>query len=251
MRVSDADVRGLARSTSAPVPASRRPSTCAPTTSARSQRATTAGRPASTSSSRDGPSRSPMTRCCARLPRCGRRSTTATGSTTCATAPSTTNRASPYVFEVRPRKVLSFASATVGARSTSQVAGVGSTPRYRARPWDHRSPLRSRRPGRMWRSAGPTSIKWPPTHQVEGRDDEHDPDGATAAFEHALAVGLLAAAEERLAALEQAAARAEVGTYGTCERCGRPIDLERLAARPEAATCAACSPSRRGLSWSS
>ena len=33
---------------------------------------------------------------------------------------------------------------------------------------------------------------------------------------------------------------AEQGTYGTCERCGGPIDPERLEARPQARTCIGC-----------
>ncbi|WP_433030613.1 TraR/DksA C4-type zinc finger protein [Actinomycetospora sp. CA-053990] len=30
------------------------------------------------------------------------------------------------------------------------------------------------------------------------------------------------------------------GTYGVCERCGRPIAPERLEARPAARTCVTC-----------
>jgi RNA polymerase-binding transcription factor DksA len=47
----------------------------------------------------------------------------------------------------------------------------------------------------------------------------------------------VAARINRLAAALRAIAD---GTYGTCERCGRPIEAARLAALPEAATCKRC-----------
>ena len=71
-------------------------------------------------------------------------------------------------------------------------------------------------------------------------DDEHDPEGATIAFERQQVVALLEQARERLADVEAALARRESGDYGICETCGRPIAPERLAARPAARTCIAC-----------
>jgi DnaK suppressor protein len=73
-----------------------------------------------------------------------------------------------------------------------------------------------------------------------GTDDEHDPEGATLAFERQHAAALLDAAREQLAAIEAALQRLETGRYGICERCGQPIGEERLAARPAAATCIRC-----------
>ncbi|MDI3316402.1 MAG: TraR/DksA C4-type zinc finger protein [Bacillota bacterium] len=46
--------------------------------------------------------------------------------------------------------------------------------------------------------------------------------------------------ERRLADLEAALQRMEEGTYGYCQRCGRPIEVERLKAVPEARLCAGC-----------
>jgi DnaK suppressor protein len=43
-----------------------------------------------------------------------------------------------------------------------------------------------------------------------------------------------------LAELDAARERLAEGTYGRCERCGRPIAPERLSARPEARFCIAC-----------
>jgi RNA polymerase-binding transcription factor DksA len=71
-------------------------------------------------------------------------------------------------------------------------------------------------------------------------DDEHDPEGATIAFERQQVAALLASARQRLADVEAAVARREAGDYGVCEVCGRPIAAERLAARPAARTCIDC-----------
>ena len=73
-----------------------------------------------------------------------------------------------------------------------------------------------------------------------GTDDEHDPEGATLAFERQHAAALLEAAREQVAAAEAALRRLDEGRYGVCERCGQPIGAERLAARPTASTCVRC-----------
>ena len=71
-------------------------------------------------------------------------------------------------------------------------------------------------------------------------DDEHDPEGATIAFERAQTASWLEQARARLADLDQAIRRIEAGTYGRCEDCGQPITADRLAARPAARTCIGC-----------
>ena len=73
-----------------------------------------------------------------------------------------------------------------------------------------------------------------------GTDDEHDPEGATLAFERQHAAALLEAARDQVAAIDAALRRLVEGRYGVCERCGQPIGAERLAARPAAATCVRC-----------
>src|ERR1700683_2797878 len=83
---------------------------------------------------------------------------------------------------------------------------------------------------------------------ADGTDDEHDPEGATLAFERQHAAALLDAARERLGAIDAPLQRLEPGRYGICERCGQPIGEERLSARPTAVTCirgaARASPAR-------
>jgi DnaK suppressor protein len=78
-----------------------------------------------------------------------------------------------------------------------------------------------------------------------GTDDEHDPEGATLAFERQHAAALLKAAREQVTAVDDALRRLAEGRYGVCERCGQPIGAERLAARPAAVTCIRCAGSHR------
>lgn len=76
-------------------------------------------------------------------------------------------------------------------------------------------------------------------------DDEHDPEGATIAYERARTAALVDQAAGHLADIEVALARLDDGSYRTCERCGSPIADERLAARPVARTCIDCAASGR------
>jgi RNA polymerase-binding transcription factor DksA len=71
-------------------------------------------------------------------------------------------------------------------------------------------------------------------------DDEHDPEGATIAFERSQLDSLVRGARDRLAEIDAARTRLAEGRYGTCERCGRAIAAGRLEARPTARTCVAC-----------
>jgi DnaK suppressor protein len=73
-----------------------------------------------------------------------------------------------------------------------------------------------------------------------GTDDEHDPEGATLAFEREHTAALLRQAREQLTAVDAALDRLADGRYGVCERCGQPIGEARLAARPAARTCIRC-----------
>jgi DnaK suppressor protein len=76
-------------------------------------------------------------------------------------------------------------------------------------------------------------------------DDEHDPEGATIAFERSRVDSMVARAIDHIADLDRALARAGDGRYGGCERCGEPIAPERLAARPQSSTCISCASARR------
>ena len=79
---------------------------------------------------------------------------------------------------------------------------------------------------------------------AQGADDEHDPEGATLAFERQHVAALAQAAREQLADIDAALDRVADGSYGTCQACGQPIGAERLAARPSARTCISCTRRR-------
>jgi RNA polymerase-binding transcription factor DksA len=77
--------------------------------------------------------------------------------------------------------------------------------------------------------------------QSSNADDEHDPEGATVAFERSQVGALIAQARAHLAELEAAESRIADGSYGICERCAQPIAAPRLEVRPVARTCVTCS----------
>ena len=71
-------------------------------------------------------------------------------------------------------------------------------------------------------------------------DDEHDPEGATIAFERSQVEALVRQAEVHLEEVAAALERVADGSYGICAVCGKPIDPARLEARPVARTCVGC-----------
>jgi DnaK suppressor protein len=78
-----------------------------------------------------------------------------------------------------------------------------------------------------------------------GGDDEHDPEGATVAFERQHIAALAAQAREHLADIDAALRKIDSGTYEICDSCGAPIGEERLVARPASLTCVRCARKRR------
>ena len=75
-------------------------------------------------------------------------------------------------------------------------------------------------------------------------DDEHDPEGATIAFERAQVDAMVQEARHHLDEIDAALARVADGSYGTCELCGKPIPSGRLEARPTSRTCVGCASKR-------
>ena len=71
-------------------------------------------------------------------------------------------------------------------------------------------------------------------------DDEHDPEGATIAFERSQIGALVRQAQRHVAEIDAAVERLDAGTYGVCAGCGRAIADGRLEARPVARTCIDC-----------
>src|SRR6266511_1383611 len=69
-------------------------------------------------------------------------------------------------------------------------------------------------------------------------DDEYA-DAGTATFERERDLSLENNVRDLLGKIEKALTRMDEGTYGTCERCGRPIEKARLKALPYANLCIA------------
>jgi DnaK suppressor protein len=55
-----------------------------------------------------------------------------------------------------------------------------------------------------------------------------------------LAQGSMSRAREEVGLIEQALRRIEDGSYGMCQTCAEPIDVDRLMAIPETLHCAGC-----------
>jgi DnaK suppressor protein len=70
--------------------------------------------------------------------------------------------------------------------------------------------------------------------------DQHPADTSDITFQRELDLTVRTIAESRLSQVEEALERQRAGTYGICENCDRPIDPERLRARPEATLCIDC-----------
>ncbi len=72
--------------------------------------------------------------------------------------------------------------------------------------------------------------------EVDVDEEEGDPE----LHERDKAVTLLRAMEKRLDSIDAALESIKRGTYGICERCGKPIDPARLEVFPEARLCLKC-----------
>ena len=71
-------------------------------------------------------------------------------------------------------------------------------------------------------------------------DDEHDPEGPTLSSEWSRLQALRSDAAHDIVAVDAALDRLRIGTYGVCARCGEPIGVDRLRARPAAELCIRC-----------
>ncbi len=65
-------------------------------------------------------------------------------------------------------------------------------------------------------------------------------DSARSTAERARMISVTKALRDNLRDVERALTKMDLGTYGTCERCGGPIGTERLEALPWAILCIDC-----------
>jgi len=84
----------------------------------------------------------------------------------------------------------------------------------------------------------------PDRDEVSFVDDSGFSDRSHSTQERSRLISLVEALRSNLAEVERALERIDAGTYGTCERCGRPIDPARLEARPWALLCIDCKQKR-------
>lgn len=59
-------------------------------------------------------------------------------------------------------------------------------------------------------------------------------------FGHARVEALRQQIDRHLIDIRKAVTRIKIGKYGTCEKCGRMIDTDRLMIKPEATLCIEC-----------
>ena len=71
-------------------------------------------------------------------------------------------------------------------------------------------------------------------------------DSAHSTAERARLLSVMKALRSNLRWVDRALTKMELGTYGTCERCGNPIGLERLEALPWAILCIDCKQKGEG-----
>jgi DnaK suppressor protein len=74
----------------------------------------------------------------------------------------------------------------------------------------------------------------------ENAYDQHMADSATPMLNREIDVSLEENARSVLAQIDRALEKLDEGTYGTCDRCGKPIGEERLEVMPYASLCVDC-----------
>jgi DnaK suppressor protein len=80
----------------------------------------------------------------------------------------------------------------------------------------------------------------PDSDDVSFVDDSGFADRGHSSEGRSQVIAVVRALRSNLRDVERALSKMDAGTYGTCERCGRPISVERLEALPWAVLCIEC-----------
>ncbi len=80
----------------------------------------------------------------------------------------------------------------------------------------------------------------PDSDELAFADDAGFADRSHSTEERSRLISVVKALRSNLRDAERALTKMDAGTYGTCERCGRPIGPERLEALPWALLCIDC-----------
>ena len=75
---------------------------------------------------------------------------------------------------------------------------------------------------------------------MQAEVDVEPDEGDAEIFEREKNAALIAVLERKLGDIDAALRSIEKGQYGTCERCGQAIELERLEVKPDATLCLKC-----------
>lgn len=83
---------------------------------------------------------------------------------------------------------------------------------------------------------------------LQAEVDVEPDEGDSEVFEREKNAALIAVLERRLVDIDEALKSIDRGEYGKCQRCGRPIEVERLEVKPDATMCVACQQETERLS---
>lgn len=82
-------------------------------------------------------------------------------------------------------------------------------------------------------------------HRLEVKGDYELGEGDPMIYQWELNLALRERAKRHLAEIDEALAQLDMGIYGRCERCGKPIEPERLAVLSHTTVCSQCAQRRR------
>jgi len=70
--------------------------------------------------------------------------------------------------------------------------------------------------------------------------DNHPADAASETYERTKDLAIEQNFREMIEGIDEALRKIDAGTYGLCDRCGQPINIERLKVIPSATLCIEC-----------
>jgi DnaK suppressor protein len=82
------------------------------------------------------------------------------------------------------------------------------------------------------------------TSRLETKGDYELGEGDPMIYQWELNLAMRDRAQQHLAEIEEVLEQLEMGIYGLCERCGKPIEPERLAVLSHTTVCSQCARRR-------
>jgi DnaK suppressor protein len=82
-------------------------------------------------------------------------------------------------------------------------------------------------------------------NRLETKGDYELGEGDPMIYQWEFNLSLRQRAQQHLAEIDEALAQLNMGIYGLCERCGKPIEPERLAVLSHTTVCSQCAQRRR------